>query len=175
MAQPAYQTPEPGPVRPVSAVPAPGRGYGLASMGARILLTLLGAAGLVVSAFMNWVGDVNGVNLNIRSLWQDDAIQLDTSTFVATVGFAVIVLGLLAIVGLAARSGWLTRLAGAVAIAGFVLFAIQVYRSNLDVADVQVGGWVALIGGIVALIGGFLGTRTVVPPPTVAPAVVEEP
>jgi uncharacterized membrane protein YgdD (TMEM256/DUF423 family) len=174
MAQPAYQSPEPGPVRPVSTVSGPVRNYGLASMGARIVLTLLGAAGLVVSAFMNWITDVNGVNLNIRALWQDNSIQSETSTFVGTVGFAVIVLGLLAIVGLAARSGWLTRLAGAVTIAGFVLFAIQVYRSDLHAGDIQMGGWVALIGGVVALIGGFLGARTVVAP-TTRPAVVAEP
>jgi len=143
-------------------------------MGARLVLTLVGAGALVVSAFMNWIRDVDGVNLNIRSLWQDNAIQLKTGSFVETVGFAVIVLGLVAIVGLAARSGWLSRLAGAVAVAGFVLFAIQVYRANLGVGDIQVGGWLTLIGGVVVLAGGFLGTRTVVTPAATT-AVVEEP
>src|SRR6266496_4321003 len=173
MAQPAYQAPEPGPVRPVYSAPTPTRGYSWASMGARLVLMLLGAAGLVVSAFMNWIHDVNGVSLNIKSLWQDNAIQSTTSTFVQTVGFAVIVLGLIVIVGLAARSGLFSRFAGAVAIAGFVLFAIQVYRANLTVGDIQIGGWFALIGGVVALAGGFLGTRTVVTP--TGTAVVEEP
>lgn len=174
MAQPAYQPPETGPARPALAPPVAGRSYGWVSMGARLVLTLLGAGALVLSAFMNWVGNVDGVDLNIRSLWQDNAIQLKTGSFVETVGFAAIVLGLVAIVGLAARSGMLSRLAGAVAVAGFVLFAIQVYRADLAVGDIQVGGWVTLIGGIVVLAGGFLGTRTVVTPAT-RTAVVEEP
>jgi hypothetical protein len=83
--------------------------------------------------------------------------------FVRTVGFVSIVLGLLAIIGLAFRSGWLTRIAGALGIAAFVLFAITVSRaSNLSFpGSIGVGAWLALAGGVVALIGGFLGTRTV--------------
>jgi hypothetical protein len=37
---------------------------------------------------------------------------------------------LVAVVGLAMGTGWLTRLAGAVAVIGLVLFAIEVYRSS---------------------------------------------
>jgi hypothetical protein len=88
---------------------------------------------------------------------------------VRTVGFGAIVLGLLALLGLAFRSGWLTRLAGALGIVGFVLVAIELYRANGGQAF-QFGAWLALVGGIVALIGGFFGTRTVV---TAAPATTE--
>jgi hypothetical protein len=173
MAQPAYSS-EPGPGRPVLAPPMVGRSFGWASMVARVVLTLIGAGALVVSAFLNWIRDVEGVNLSVRSLWQDNGIELKTGSFVETIGFAMIVLGLVAIVGLAARSGWLSRLAGAVAVAGFVLFAIQVYRANLDVGDIQIGAWLALAGGIVIVVGGFLGTGTVVTPAATT-AVVEEP
>ncbi len=146
----------------------------------RILLTLAGAAGMIVSAFLNWVNApsaVEGVNLDIRTVWIPQREYASTTgNFVETMGFAFIVLGLLAIIGLAPRSGWLTRLAGAVGIIGFVLFVIQLYRSsgNFDAADLQLGAWIALAGSVLALIGGFLGTRIryVMPP---APAVLQEP
>jgi hypothetical protein len=146
-------------------------------MGARLVLTLVGAAGIIVSAFLNWIRGIDGVNLDIRTLWQSNVGQT-TNTFVETVGFAAIVVGLVVILGLAPRSGWLTRFAGAVGVAGFVLFLIQVYRiqgENLDVRDVQVGGWLLLAGSVVALIGGFFGTRTGVVAPAAPAAVVEEP
>ena len=131
----------------------------------RILLTLVGAAGLIIGGFLDWFQGNTGVDLDIRAFWET-TFQKQDSTFVATVGFVMIVLGLLAIVGMAPRSGWLTRFAGALAIAGIVLFLIEVYRADQTVTDVQVGASLALFGGIVALIGGFFGTRAAV----VAPA-----
>ncbi|MGH2572247.1 MAG: hypothetical protein ACRDGU_01965 [Actinomycetota bacterium] len=136
-------------------------GFDWAGMAVRVLLTLLGAAGLIVSAFMDWIDGTTAVNLDIRALWEATFDQ-ESATFIATVGFVMIVLGLLAIVGMAPRSGWLTGLAGALAIAAFVLFAIQVYRADRTVQDIDPGAWVALAGGALALIGGFFGSRRVV-------------
>jgi hypothetical protein len=121
---------------------------------------------MIISAFLQWFGRV-GVNLDVRAFWESN-FGRRSGTFVATVGFVMIVLGLVAILGLAPRSGWLTRLAGALAIAAFVLFVIEVYRGNGDIRDADVGAWIALAGGVVALIGGFFGTRTVA---TTVPAV----
>ena len=140
-------------------------GWSTVGLIVRIILTLVGAAGLIIGAFMDWLKGTTGVDMDIRAFWQT-TFSKQSSTFVETVGFVMIVLGLLAIVGLAPRSGWLTRFAGALGIVGFVLFLIEVYRANQTVADVQVGAWVALAGGVVALIGGFFGTRVAV----VAPA-----
>jgi hypothetical protein len=157
MAEPAHEhveTEHPHVTEPVAAR----RGWSVAGLGVRMLLTLVGAAGLIVGAFLDWIEGAAGVDLDIRAFWQT-TFDTDTSTFVETVGFAMIVLGLLAIVGMAPRSGWLTRFAGALAIAGFVLFLIEVYRADQTVADVQAGAWLALVGGVVALIGGFFGTR----------------
>jgi hypothetical protein len=131
---------------------------------------------MVVSAFLNWVVMIDGVDLSIRTLWQANA-NPNTNSFAQTVGFAAIVVGLIAILGLAPRSGWLTRLAGALGIAGFILFLIAVYRRtgvNLDAGDVQTGAWLLLAGSVVALIGGFFGTRTTVVTQAGA-AVVQEP
>ena len=74
----------------------------------------------------------------------------------------MLVLGLLAIVGLAPRTGWLTSLAGALGIAVFVMLLVQLYRApgNLTVSDLDPGAWLGLAGSVVALIGGFFGART---------------
>ena len=87
-------------------------------------------------------------------------------------GFASIVVGLVAIVGLATGTGWLTRLAGAVAVVGFILFAIEIYRSSAD-DTIGVGAWLALAGGIVTLIAGFFGPRHVITTPA-STVVVDE-
>jgi hypothetical protein len=162
MAEPAHEhveSAQPHVTEPVAAR----RYWSVAGLGVRMLLTLVGAAGLIVGAFLDWIEGAAGVDLDIRVFWQT-TFDTDTSTFVETVGFVMIVLGLLAIVGMAPRSGWLTRFAGALAIAGFVLFLIEVYRADQTVADVQAGAWLALAGGVVALIGGFFGTRAAVAP-----------
>jgi hypothetical protein len=126
-----------------------------AGLAGRVLFTLLGAAGLVVGAFLHWWQDTAGTDLTIRSLYQ--MTFSSTGDFVQTVGFASIVLGLVAVLGLAAATGWLTRLAGALGIAAVVLFGIQVYRDTTSLEAIDLGAWVALAGGVVALLGGFLG------------------
>jgi hypothetical protein len=162
---------EHGHPRPVQAMAA-GPAVSWAGMAVRVLLTLVGAAGLIVSAFMDWIQSTSGVNLDVTTLWESGFDQ-ESETFVATVGFVAIVLGLLAILGLAPRSGWLTRIAGALGIVLFVLFAIQVYRADLSVEDIDPGAWIALAGGVVALVGGFFGSRRAVVTTTTSPAVVE--
>jgi hypothetical protein len=167
MSTPAYE-PAPTSSRPAYAARpvAASAGWDWRSMAVRGVLTLAGAAGMIVGAFMDWTGGRSGVNLGIRSLWTTE-FSTSGASFVATVGFVFIVLGLLAIVGLSPATGWLTRLAGALGIAGFVLFAIQIYRADLTASDIQMGAWVALAGSVVALVGGFLGGhRTAVATPT---------
>jgi hypothetical protein len=174
MAEPAHEHVEPEHTHATAAPVAARTGWSMMGLVVRIILTLAGAAGLIVGAFLEWIQDTTGVDLDIRAFWQT-TFDKQSSTFVETVGFVMIVLGLLAIVGLAPRSGWLTRFAGALGIAGFVLFLIEVYRADQTVADVQVGGWLALAGGIIALIGGFFGTRAAVVAPvgTTGTTVVE--
>ena len=140
----------------------------------RLVLTAVGAAGLIVGAFLNWTHGLAGTRLSDRALYQTSFVR--DSNFVATVGFAIIVLGALAIVGTAPRGGWLTRLAGALGIVGFVMFVIELARSHGPVlSSIDIGAWLALAGGVVALIGGFFGTRTIVAaaPAGTAPAAVE--
>ena len=132
----------------------------------RVVLTLLGAAGLIVGAFLNWTRDTAGTSVTNRSLFQIDFTT--RSDIVKTAGGISILIGLVAVVGLIDRTGWLSRLAGALGIVMFVLFAIEVYRSSDH--SLQAGTWLALAGGVVLVIGGLLGPRT----PVDVPTVVEE-
>jgi hypothetical protein len=173
MSQPAYEPQQqyPGrtapPPRPVAPAPVAGTQAPVAArrqlspvgVAARFVLTALGAAGLIVGAFLHWVLNIDGVRLDDRAVYQTSFIS--TNTFVRTVGFGAIVLGLLALLGLAFRSGWLSRIAGALGIVGFVLVAIELYRTSGGQAF-QLGAWTCLAGAIVALIGGFFGTRRAV-------------
>jgi len=170
MGQPAYQPVEPVPAQTPVATPVR-RTWGWAGLAIRIVLTLAGAAGMVVSLFMDWVRSTLATDMSVRALFQTS--QTRTSNFVISIGFVMLVLGLLAVVGLAPRTGWLTSLAGALGIVVFVLLLVQMYRANLTVSDLDPGAWVAVAGSAVALIGGFFGARTTAvvaaPGPTVVP------
>ena len=170
MSDPAYSPREPvvrdpaygAPGYPAGYTAAPARRtYGWGSLAVRLVLSLLGAAGMIVGAFLVWVrtASVKGVDISDRAFIQTNANM--HTTFVKSVGFAFIVLGLLAIVGLAPRSGWLTSFAGALGIAGLVVFGIQLQRAagTSFPSSVGIGAWLALAGGVVGLIGGFFGTR----------------
>jgi hypothetical protein len=131
----------------------------------RLLLTLAGAAAMIVGAFGTWSAILAGTQLTNRTLIQT---TFTTTTFLRSVGAIAIALGLGAVIGLAFRSGWLTRLAGALGIVAFVLFAIKLFRvpGPFPTGAIGWGAWMFLAGSVVALIGGFLTTRT---PQVVAP------
>lgn len=132
----------------------------------RLILTLLGAAGLIVGAFLDWTRDTAATRITGRSLIQTDFAT--RSDLVKTVGGLAILLGLIAVVGLIDRTGWLSRLAGALGIVLFILFTVEVYRSAVH--SLQAGAWLALAGGVVLIIGGMLAPRT----PEELPTILEE-
>ena len=140
----------------------------------RLLATLVGAALLVVGAFLDWTPSRTGEKLTIKALVQTNfGGQGD---IVKTVGGLGILIGLVALIGLVDRTGWITRLAGAVSLVVFVMFGIEMFRSvgnHLGTAagDVRLGAWLALAAGLVLLIGGFFGSHVV----TGVPASIDEP
>jgi hypothetical protein len=141
--------------------PVPRRGYGWAGLAVRMLLTLAGAAGMIVSAFFDWVRGTSASDIGVRALWSTD-LRHSGNNWLTTIAFVMVVLGIVALIGLAPRSGWLTSLAGALGVAVFVLLLVQLYRGDGSVSDLDPGAWIGVAGGFVALIGGFFGTRTVV-------------
>jgi hypothetical protein len=143
----------------------------MGGIGSRVFLTLLGTAAIVVGAFLEWTAGIDGTKLDIRAFWT--TTLRSTGVFVQTAGFAMIVLGLVAVIGLALGTGWVTRLAGAVAIVGLILFGIEVYRSAAD-ESVQLGAWIVLAGAVVTLVAGFFGSQQLVTTPTATQVIVED-
>jgi len=142
-----------------------------AGFGARFVLTVLGAGGLIVGVFMNWTASLAGTDLSIKALWRTTFERSDR--FIMTVGAAAVVLGLLAIIGMTFSTGWLTRLAGALGIVGVVLFGIQVYRGSgaHSLGSIESGAWVCLAGSVVSILAGVFGIRSATVGPAGAPAV----
>lgn len=124
------------------------------SIAARTLLTVLGAAGLIIGAFLDFVSGIQGTKLSWSILYRAEIAQ--TNSFFRTVGVLMIALGLVALIGLAMHSGWLTRLAGVLGIIGVVLVGIGVYRVSGG-QTMDAGVWICLAGSVLALIGGFFG------------------
>jgi hypothetical protein len=168
------------------------QGPGAGGLAARIILTVLGAAGMIVGAFTAWLkransgsvaqqaqsaargGRLRGTHLSLKALFDLNAL-LRPGHFYKSVGVAMIVLALIALIGLAPRSGWLTRIAALLGVVVVALFAISVIRSpRVKIANIGLGAWLAVVGSVVALVGGFFGTRakvveervaTTAPPP----------
>ena len=148
---------------PTAAVAAGPPAGGLA---ARMVLTILGAAALIIGAFLPWAFDDAGTKIELAVFYspQDVAAQ---AGLITSAGAVFILLGLLALLGLALATGWLTRLAGALALVGWVLILITLFRvgglgaPESGFAAIDIGLWLILLGSILTLIGGFLGSRRV--------------
>jgi hypothetical protein len=136
----------------------------------RLALSVLGAAGMIIGAFLPWLrfdeGQVPpGVGLTGLDLSNSIFYSTDDpfgASFIGSAGLAAIILGVLALLGMALRTGWLTSLAGVLGIIAFVLVLITLYRvpdADFSVSNVGLGLWVVLAGGVLALLGGFFGAR----------------
>lgn len=124
----------------------------------RVLLTIGAAACFIVGAFTRWMGTLRGNDLSIRFFYSTD-VHAPANFFVSG-AILLIVLAILALAGLAVASGWPTRLAGALGLVAFVLFAVELYRSPTlnPPQDIGFGMWLTLAGGLLALLGGVVGT-----------------
>jgi hypothetical protein len=135
-------------------------GYG--RVRARLVFTVLGIAALLIGAVLNWEAKLAGNKLTLRSLIQDD---FTTRTDVLrTVGAISALIAIVALLGLLDRSGWLTRLAGILAVVVFVMFAVQVYRHNGEnfaaaYRALRPGAWCQLGAGALLLLGGLIRYR----------------
>lgn len=139
----------------VDAGPTPG---GLAL---RLLLTLAGAAGMIVGAFLTWLarGETSAAGTGIA--WPVLLLgDPGRAGLFRSAGLVVIVLGLLVVLGLAVRRGWLTILAGLLAIAVFVMVLIAEYRAGGGIDTLGPGIWLVLASGLAAVVGGFFASRS---------------
>jgi hypothetical protein len=170
-AAPAATTPVAATTAPEVA-PRPGVDVGPTGggMAARVIFTLLGAAGLIVGAFLAWFSfgaqevppgvGLSGVEVSNSIFYSTD--DPFGASFVSSAGLITIVLGVLALLGLVFRTGWLTTLAGVLGIVAFALVVITLYRveeAGFNISNVGLGLWLVLAGGVLAVIGGFFGAR----------------
>jgi hypothetical protein len=139
-------------------------------MAARLIFTLLGAAGLIVGAFLAWFSfgaqdvpatvGLEGVGVSYSAFYSTD--NPFGASFATSAGLVTIVVGVLALLGLVFRTGWLTTLAGVLGIVAFGLVLITLYRvegQDFGIQNVGLGLWLVLAGGVLAVIGGFFGAR----------------
>ena len=117
----------------------------------------LGGAAVVIGALLHWAGPVAGTQTNLRALW-DPALVRDTN-LIRTIGFAMIVLGVVAVVGAIWRAPQVTGLAGALVIGGIALFAISIMRGSGNIMDINTGPVVCFIGGLAAISAELLARR----------------
>ena len=137
-----------------------GAGTVLGTAGQTMLFTLVGSAGLIVAAFLDWIrpDGIRGIDISYRAFYRE-GFSVD-ATFFRSAGAVSIAIGLLAIIGLASRSGWITRLAGALGIIAFALFTITMWRIDANLPrSLGPGTWVMLGGGLVTMFGGFFASR----------------
>jgi hypothetical protein len=136
----------------------------------RILLTVLGAAGMIIGAFLDWFSfdaaevppgtDLAGTKTSWSVFYSTD--EPFGADLIESAGAVAILLGILALLGLVFRTGWLTTLAGVLGLVAFALVVITLFRvpeADFGIADVGIGLWVVLAGSILAILGGFFGAR----------------
>ena len=125
---------------------AQGRSFG------KSFLSVIGAAGIIISAFSEWLNGQNGFDIPLSSLYKQTFES--APRFGLALGAVLVLLGLLAILGLA-TTGVLTRVAGAFAILVFAGWMIELYARHNPANDLPgIGAWLALVGGLAAATGG---------------------
>jgi hypothetical protein len=125
-------------------------------------LIVVGGVLLITSAFLEWLPEgPKGTGVPIQFLWSP--APRPAPNFFSSLGFVVMVLGVLSLLGATLQSGFLPSLAGVVGIVVFVLALITLYRVEtpypLGIGNVGIGAWLVLVGGLIALIGSFLRSR----------------
>jgi hypothetical protein len=128
-------------------------GGGLA---ARLVLGILGAAGMIVGPFLDWADGIAGTEVQFRAFFSTE--PTGQAGFAASAGFTVMILGIIALVGLAFRSGWLTSLAAGLGVLACVLIVVTVLRTEGGtIGALAIGFWIAAIGSVLALLASMFG------------------
>ncbi|MHB8510658.1 MAG: hypothetical protein ACYDCC_00600 [Actinomycetota bacterium] len=137
----------------------------LGSMASRMLLTLIGAAAIIIGGLLTWVrpSDVRGDAISFRAFATPGMVMLHHTNFWTSAGFIMILCGAVAIFGLVLASGWITRTAGTFGLIGSALFLISMHRANESILNgTGPGLWLALGGSVVTVVGGLFSLRPMV-------------
>jgi hypothetical protein len=127
-------------------------------MAGRLIFGLVGVAGMIVGPFLPWVEGTRGTAVQLRALFSSESGE---AGFLVSAGFAVLVLGVIALIGLLFRSGWLTSLAAALGLVATVLVAIFRFGGEGGgLSDLDYGWWISAVGSLLALIASMFAART---------------
>ncbi len=108
----------------------------------------IGGAATIIGALLHWAGPVAGTQTNLRALW-DPALVRDGNV-IRTIGFVMILLGVITVAAALSRSHQIMSLAGILVILAVGLFAISIMRGSGNVLDMNIGPVACLIGGLAA-------------------------
>lgn len=136
---------------------------------AQVVLSILGAAGMIGGALLAWLKPLKftALELNWRLLthyYRAHSVAYFAarpSRAITSIGAIMIALGVIALIGLVIRWRWLTFLAGLAGIVTVLAFGYTLVRAPQVhlLTALGIGGWIGLIGGILALIGGLIPVR----------------
>lgn len=133
--------------------------YGPAERGAawRLGLSLVSGMALIASAFTPWGFNHRAYHIGIDALVTAKATT--RASFFTSLGLVVLILGLMALLGLIPRRGWLTTAAGV----GGLIVAVEFVLTHLIDADfprnqLDFGLYVLLLSTL-AIPAAFVGTR----------------
>lgn len=146
--------------------PAPQTAPAASSSQTPMILGVLAGALMVAGAmFLEWLSgaDIKGTDTGVAVFWSTDPAA--EPMFFASAGFIVLLMAAITLVGAGMRRyGWVLY-GGILAVVGFVLFIITLYRvedAGLGIGDAGLGLWAILLGGILAIAAGVMGRRPTV-------------
>ena len=128
---------------------------------ARSTVTALGALALIAGSFLEWIDigigvDITrtGFDLELPVYFNWDEVSLADSFFTSA-ATVTIVLGALALMGVAGSRWVLARVAGILGVAAAVLLWLSLANTN----DMLLGYWIVAAGAVLVTVGGFLPSR----------------
>lgn len=127
-------------------------------MAGRLIFGVIGVAGMIVGPFLPWIDGTRGTAVELRALFSSESGE---AGFLVSAGFTLLVLGVIALIGLLFRSGWLTSLAAALGLVATILLAVFRFSGeDGGLAALDYGWWIAAVGSLLALIGSMFSART---------------
>lgn len=131
-----------------------------------MLLGIVAGVLVVVGALLfDWLSGTpsKASDFGIEIFWSTNSVS--DPSFFASAGFAVLVVGVLALIGAAFARGGLLIFTGLLATAAFVLTIVTFYRvevADLGIGDAGLGLWMILAGGVLAIAAGAVADSNTV-------------
>jgi hypothetical protein len=121
-----------------------------------LLLSLLGVAALVVSAFSNWIADRAATEIPVADLF---GLTDDAASFGVSIGLVLLVVAAVGLVATLVVSRVLQAIAGVVGLVVAGDWIFQALVGDVSIGDIRLGAWLALGGSVLLVLASWLGRR----------------